>query len=380
MPEYVEPGGERYVNSPADFWTSGFFPGSLYILRERQIRYPGRFSTSLHPLKLRYACKWWTASLHKQASRTDTHDLGFLIQPWAQRGWELNQDVECFNSLVTAANALASRFDERVGCIRSWDTCFTKRYSFGDPSKDFLVIIDNMMNLDLLYYVANLTRNPRLGMIATKHGLKTLTSHIREDNSTCHVVNFEQNGGSIKERMTNQGFSDDSCWTRGQAWGITGYAQAYRWTGEPRFLEASIRLAKYFVDHLPEDNVPYWDFGAPLPGPRDTSAALIAAYGMLLLHQICKDEYEVHERTWLDTALKIIKGVADASLAPKARFVTTSRGHEDVDLGGSETIVLNATINNYEFAPRKWADHGLVYADYYFLLIGNELLKMGVVV
>lgn len=146
VPEYTEPQGTQYVYSDVSFWTSGFFPGCLYLLRERQSRWPARIMKSPHPLKLQHAGRWWTANLHRQASRTDTHDLGFMIQPWAKIGWELDKDIECFNSLVTAANALASRFDPIVGCIRSWDTCFTKRYSFGDPSKDFLVIIDNMMS------------------------------------------------------------------------------------------------------------------------------------------------------------------------------------------------------------------------------------------
>lgn len=173
--------------------------------------------------------------------------------------------------------------------------------------------------------------------------------------------------------MTNQGYSDASCWSRGQAWGIAGYAQAYSWTKEPEFLDASRKLADYFLSRLPEDNVPYWDFDAPLPGPRDTSAALIAAYGMLLLHQTSEDS------GYLEAALRIISGVLSLSLSPEAQFFKTSRGNEAVDLGGPETIVMKATINNYEFAPRRWADHGLVYADYYFLLIGNELLKMGLV-
>lgn len=224
----------------------------------------------------------------------------------------------------------------------------------------------------MLYYVADLTNNTRLAEIATTHALTTLSAHIRPDNSTCHVVNFEQADGSVKERMTNQGYSDTSCWARGQAWGIVGYAQAYHWTKKPQFLDASRRLANYFIEHLPQDYVPYWDFDAPLPGPRDTSAALVAAYGMLLLHQAIQGD-----KNYRETALQIIEAVISQSLAPEARFVRTSRGDEAVDLGGPETIVLNATINNYEFAPRRWADHGLVYADYYFLLIGNELLRMG---
>jgi uncharacterized protein YyaL (SSP411 family) len=224
--------------------------------------------------------------------------------------------------------------------------------------------------------VSWLLDEPELAQIATTHAITTLTANIREDNSTYHVVNFDQATGTIKQQMTNQGYSDTSCWSRGQAWGITGYAQAYRWTRDARFLDASERLAGYFLSHLPEDAVPYWDFDAPKPGPRDTSAALIAAYGMLLLHEGVSVS---RGSKYLDAALRIVSGVIKMSLAPAAQFIETEDGKEKVDLGGSETIILNATINNHEFAPRRWADHGLVYADYYFLLVGNKLLEMGLV-
>lgn len=222
-----------------------------------------------------------------------------------------------------------------------------------------------------MYYVADLTKDTRLTDIATSHAHRTLEAHVRANNSTCHVVNFEQRDGSIKGRMTNQGYADESCWSRGQAWGITGFAQCYRWTEEPKFLEASKQLADYFLARLPADGVPPWDFDAPQPGPRDTSAAMIAAYGMLLLF-----EAEPDNRKYYDAALWIASGVIKTSLGPQARFVTTPTGDRKVDLGGHDTILLHATINNYEYAPRRWADHGLVYADYYFILFGNKLLEM----
>jgi len=223
-----------------------------------------------------------------------------------------------------------------------------------------------------MYYVADLTKDTHLADIATSHAFKTLKSHIRPNKSTCHVVNFEQRDGSIKGRMTNQGYADESCWSRGQAWGITGFAQCYRWTKEPKFLEASKQLADYFLDRLPTDGVPPWDFDAPQPGPRDTSAAMIAAYGMLLLFEAEPDDWKYY-----DAALWIASGVMKTSLSPEARFIATSGGDRNVDLGGHDAILLHATINNYEYAPRRWADHGLVYADYYFILFGNKLLEMG---
>jgi uncharacterized protein YyaL (SSP411 family) len=188
------------------------------------------------------------------------------------------------------------------------------------------------------------------------------------------VVKFEQTDVSITKRLTNQGFADESCWSRGQAWGITGFAQCYRWTGEPRFLEASKQLADYFLDRLPSDGIPFWDFDAPQPAPRDTSAAMIAAYGMLLLF-----EAETADDKYYRAALRIVSGVIQTSLSPEAKIFATPAGDRKVDSGGHDTILLHATINNYEFAPRRWADHGLVYADYYFVLFGNKLLDMGLI-
>lgn len=374
-PEYTFPCGREYVDSSYEFWTSGFFPGCLYLLYERQRRWPLQVAQRPHPLKLRHAMDWWTTNLHSQALRLDTHDLGFMIQPWAQLGWQLDEDLQCRNSLITAAYSLASRFNPKVGAIRSWDTCVTKRYSFQDASKNFLVIIDNMMNIDLLYHASTITGDQRLAEIATTHALTSMKAHVREDNSTCHVVDFDADTGQMRSRMTNQGYSDESCWTRGQAWGIAGFAQAYRRTQDSRFLDTSKRLADYFLKRLSEDNIPFWDFDAPQPGPKDTSAALIAAYGMILLY-----EADTSSRTYLEAAFRILFAVVTTSMSLEASFVTTSVGDEDVDLGdGLETIVMHATINNYEFAPRRWSDHGLVYADYYFLSIGNKLLEMGLI-
>lgn len=148
MPEYTLPGESTYRYTDASFWTSGFFPGILYLLCERQAKWPREQESSYGPdlAELRYAARWWSQQLHPQAHLTNTHDLGFLIFPWAKLGWELDGAQDCCQSMIVAARGLAARFDPRVGCIRSWDTCFTKRYAFADPRDDFLVIIDNMMS------------------------------------------------------------------------------------------------------------------------------------------------------------------------------------------------------------------------------------------
>ncbi|KAH7381801.1 glycoside hydrolase family 88 protein [Cadophora sp. MPI-SDFR-AT-0126] len=399
-PEYTKPGSTKYVYREADFWTSGFFPGSLYLLLERQRKFghllePSPYDGGLqlpHGVQLEYACKWWTTNLHKNALVTGTHDLGFMISPWARKAWELDHDTRAYDTCITAAKTLGARFNEKVQALRSWDTCVTKRYSFTDPSKDYLVIIDNMLNLDLLFWASLELRSPALRASAIAHARTTQAHHIRPDSSTYHVVNFNQSTGTPKEFLTNQGYSDDSCWSRGQAWAITGFAETHRWTRDISFLDTSRRCADYFLAHLPEDGVPYWDFSPPMEEnmPTDTSAAMIAVYGMLLLHEALMSLGE--KSAYLNGALYILQAVLKSKMAPEARFctkeikvptveteVSVESGPLEVDMGeGEETILVGATINNYQFAPRRWADHGLVYADYYFLLVGNKLLEMGI--
>jgi hypothetical protein len=249
-----------------------------------------------------------------------------------------------------------------------------------------------MINLDLLFWAAAQLRDPALREMAIAHARTTQKNHIRSDSSTFHVVNFDQSTGAAKEKFTNQGYSDSSCWSRGQAWAITGFAQTYAWTRDPSFLTTSRKCADYFLAHLPQSGIPYWDFSAPVTSstPTDTSAAVVAAYGMVLLHDSLTALGETSP--YLDGALRILSAVCSIRSSPPAKFVTSKieipsvehgmsseAGPLKVDMGpGIETILTGATINNYEFAPRRWANHGLVYADYYFLLVGNKLLDMGI--
>ena len=208
-------------------------------------------------------------------------------------------------------------------------------------------------------------------------------------------MNFDQSSGTVKSKLTNQGYSDSSCWSRGQAWALTGFAQTYGWTGDQIFLTTARECAEYFLQRLEESGggVPPWDFDAPNENnnrPTDTSAAVIACYGLLLLHRSLISLNQ--QSPFLNAALHILTSVCSTQLSHPAKFTTTRVEVESVEHGksfedgklvvemgeGEETILKGATINNYEFAPRRWADHGLVYADYYFLMVGNLLLEMGI--
>ncbi|KAI2937154.1 CAZyme family GH88 [Aspergillus niger] len=412
-PEYTGEDKTTYIYRILDFWTSGFFPGSLYLLLERSTLFRDRHlilqrqtSESIlhpHPLQHEHLCRWWTANLHQNALRKDTHDLGFMITPWAMKAWTLHRDPAAYNTLILAAHSLASRFNESTQCIRSWDQCITKRYAYRNSSQDFLFIIDNMLNLDLLFWAARETGCRRLYDIARAHAITTQKHHIRDDYTTFHVVDLDLETGEVKKKFTNQGYSDDSCWARGQAWGIMGFAQTFEWTREMRFLRTARALADVFLARLPDDGVPYWDFDAPVTdtSPRDTSAAMIAACGMLLLYKAYKKMHDVEAANhYLRAAMKLVDCTVVGYLNPPMRFeagpaseisvyadqcsthhTETRNGAEVLRVVGdvAETILTGATINNYEFAPRRWSDHGLVYADYYFLLFGNMLLEMDLV-
>lgn len=246
------------------------------------------------------------------------------------------------------------------------------------------------MNLNMLFWTASELNDKELYQIALNHARKSQEFHIRDDFSTTHLVVLDPTTGSLKSRLTNQGFSDDSSWARGQAWAIAGFAQTFQWTKDVSFLKTAQSCADYFLSRLPADGIPPWDLSAPkdTEQPPDTSAAVIAAYGLLLIHeaQIARGE----QSRCFDQAIHLLKSVCSKYLNAPDKFVTTRCVIDTVeslshDIAGKigvkpdntpETILGGATINNYEFAPRRWANHGLVYADYYFLLAGNKLLEM----
>lgn len=252
------------------------------------------------------------------------------------------------------------------------------------------------MNLDLLFYIAKRTKNREMYEAAVQHARTTQRTHIRQDFSTIHLVTFDPVTGDVRERLTNQGYTDTSCWTRGQSWAVAGFAETYHWTHDLSFLNTARNCADYFLQRLPESGVPPWDFDAADDAarngnsaqPPDVSAAVITAYGMLLIH---KALVSLNQRSsYLEHALRLVEAVTVHQMNPAASFVdstdqietversTTGVVTRSVDLGNSETILNGATINNHEYAPRRWANHGLVYADYYFLLVGNMLLEMDV--
>ncbi|CAN9249594.1 unnamed protein product [Alternaria alternata] len=337
--------------------------------------------------------------------------MGFIVQPALQKDWELTGNKESLQSVVNAAYALASRYDDRVKAIRSWDVAINDRYSIIDMSTNFLVIIDSMCNLDLLYFVGHIKNDQSLIDIATQHADSIIHEILRPDFSSYHLVNFDPRTGRPQAKMTNQGWKDDSTWSRGQAWSIMGFAQTYSWTKDVKYLETAIKCAEYFLRRLKEGEgkwhhpmVPCWDFDAPQDNPteplRDASAGVITANGLLIIHQALQSlsstaasQLSVNGDTnFLDIALQIVSQTLDMSYDSDLAFfeapvkaVVNGNGINGgataselkIKETGFECILRNSTTNWNEHAHKKYADHGLVYADYYLLEFGNKLLRAG---
>ncbi|KAF4463471.1 glucuronyl hydrolase [Fusarium albosuccineum] len=420
-PEYVPQTGPetgKYVLREKNFWTCGFFPGSIYSLIERSIKFPkttpgGEKGKSLRAQLLTLG-RAWSDPLHAFAKRTDTHDMSFMIQPSMRVRWEVLHEESALDSIVTAARSLHTRYNHTVGAMRSWDLLAQDGVEIADMTKNFLVIIDSMCNLDLLYYAAAHTGQTELADAATTHAKTLIRTLLRKEAlssvgspmySTFHVANFDPRNGDIKEKRTGQGYSAPSTWARGQAWGILGYSQSYIWTKDPEFLDAAIGLAEYFVYRLlnspacveipiPGQNrtkgryVPLWDFDAPIDTEaplRDSSAGIIAANGLLVLSQALAGSGSPSlSSRYLSLAIRIVQDTLDFSLAQeKSGLSLTSEGTvvcQDLDPNAHfEAILKNATANHNAKDYKRYWDHGLVYGDYYLIEFGNRLLKMGLV-
>ena len=251
--------GEIVTAKPRD-WTSGFLPGALWLLYEH---------TGDEQLK-EYA-DTFTRRLEELKDYTGTHDLGFMVFCSYGNAYRLTGDPYYKSIIEQASAALVTRFDPEVGCIRSWNT---RRKE--NPELDFIVIIDNMMNLEMLEWSG-------YHDIARRHADTTIKNHFREDNSTYHVVTYNELTGEITDKRTAQGVADDSAWARGQSWGLYGYTMMYRMTGEQRYLEQAVKIADYLLPRLPEDSIPNWDYDAEVQ-MKDSSAAAIMASALIELY------------------------------------------------------------------------------------------------
>jgi len=252
-------------------WTSGFYAGMLWELYQ--------FSGNE---KLRRAAERWTAFQEKEKWDTRTHDLGFKIYCSFGKGYDVNHSEHYKNVILDASRTLIKRYNPTVGAIRSWD--------WNTDVWQFPVIIDNMMNLEMLFAATAFSKDSTFYHVARQHALTTLQHHFRPNYSSYHVIDYDTLTGAVRNRHTHQGAAHESAWARGQAWGLYGFTMAYGATREPRFLALAQNIADFYFQHphLPPDYIPYWDFDAPrIPDePRDASAAAVMASGLLELYHL----------------------------------------------------------------------------------------------
>ena len=326
-PRSTLPDGSWLAIDPGD-WTSGFFPGCLWYMYELT------GDTAFHACAER-----WTAGLEAQQFTTRTHDVGFIMFSSYGNAYRLAPGEHDRQVLLQSAASLSTRYNPIVGCIKSWD----------GTDWPFPVIIDNMMNLEILFWAAKNGGPVALRDMATSHALKTMVNHFRADGSTYHVVSYDTLTGAVLARETHQGYADESVWSRGQAWAIYGFTMACRETGDDRFLSRAQRAADYFIGHLPPDLIPYWDFLAPnIPNePRDVSAAAVACSGLLELSGLSADSSA--RGRYLQTALDLLRRMCMPPYLSE---------------GTSSMALLNHSVGNMPAGTE--VDVSLIYADYYF--------------
>ncbi|WP_268626730.1 glycoside hydrolase family 88 protein [Paenibacillus alvei] len=263
-------------------WIEGFYIGMIWLAYEytQDSYYKEAAETFLENFKYRL----------EHHVDLDHHDIGFLYSLSAVAQYRITRSEEARQVALQAARVLANRWRPKMGIIQAWGT-------EGDPENGGRIIIDCMLNLPLLFFAHEQTGEQEYYDIAYKHARKSLRFLVRGDSSSYHTFYFDQENGNALRGGTHQGYQDGSTWTRGQAWGVYGFALAYRYTQDPDFLAASKRMAKYFIDHLPEDHVAYWDFDVPVEAstPRDSSASAIVACGLIELIGILNVEDPDHE-------------------------------------------------------------------------------------
>jgi unsaturated chondroitin disaccharide hydrolase len=332
--------GELKLVSSRD-WTSGFFPGELWYLYQYT-----------RNNKWKAEAEKYTAKIEREKTNGGTHDMGFKVYCSFGTGYNLTKNAHYKDVIIESAKTLSTRFNKTAGVIKSWDSRTQWKYP---------VIVDNMMNLELLFEASKLTGDKSFYNIAVSHANSTMKNHFRSDYSSYHVLDYDTTtAGNILQKTTHQGYSDESAWARGQAWGLYGFTMCYRETKNKAYLQQAEHIASFILKHpnMPADMVPYYDFNAPgIPDePKDASAAAVIASGLYELSTYSKNA-------------KQYKAAAD-------KIVESLTNNYRSAIGENKGFLLLHSVGSKP--GNSEIDVPLSYADYYYLealLRGKELGK-----
>lgn len=321
---------QKIKTVPSKDWTSGFFPGSLWQIYQL---------TGNEDFKKK--AEQWTAFIEKEKLNNGTHDMGFKVYCSFGNGLKTEDNQAYKDVIVESAKTLITRYDDDIESIRSWD--------FNEDIWQFPVIIDNMMNLELLFEATKITGDSTFHNIAVKHANTTLKNHFRPDGSTWHVLDYDTITRQPRMKVTHQGINDNSAWARGQGWAINGFTMMYRYTKDTKYLDRAMATTNFFINHknLPEDGIPYWDFDDPaIPNaPRDVSAAAVVASALVELYRYTQNE------AYLNYSKKVVVSIKSVN------YVLP----ENIDA----PFILDHSSGDW--SKRLEMDEPIVYGDYYFL-------------
>ena len=339
FPETFDPRTGKYGMGKTSSWMSGFYPGELLYLFE-----------ATHDTSLYAEARRKLEVLQKEQYNKDTHDLGFMMYCSFGNAERLAPDSAYRRVIINSARSLATRFNDKVGCTRSWNS---------DPGR-FMVIIDNMMNLELLTEATRMTGDTSFYKIAVTHANTTIKNHFRPDYSSYHLVIYDPQTGAVLKKQTVQGAADSSAWARGQAWGLYGYTMMYRETRDRRYLEQAEHIAGYIIHRLPGDRIPYWDFDAPgIPHTdRDVSAASIMCSALIELSEYAEPDKAQDYRQTAGAMLRSLLSPAYSTVAGE----------------GGGFLLKHGTGNHPKNSD---VDVSIIYADYYFIEAMLRWQRMG---
>jgi unsaturated chondroitin disaccharide hydrolase len=329
-PMYTTDGRWKHDEPTLTNWSDGFLPGLMWIFHKRSSGSHGKDSP-WRELAIRY-----TTPLEPRSTDPEASDLGFLFLSTYYRWYRLTRDPRLRDVIIEAGRTESQRFQENGQYLRS---------SVGENS----LFIDQMMNVGIIFYAARETGDRRLRDLAVRHCLTTRRCLVRGDGSTAHEGIFDPSTGEFLRQTTQQGYRGDSCWSRGLAWALYGFSVSHEYSRDPRFLETAEACADYYVTHSSADGVPPWDFNSS-PESRalmDTSAAAIAASGLLRLCRLLPDPMKGH--FYFSTAVVILRNLCEKYLAKK------DKKWDGILKGGV-----------YHLPKELGVDESVMWGDYFF--------------